>query len=452
MKAKKLSIEQLFIIVALTTGILFAFMNPFAQEPDGWTHFMRSLDVSYGNVFAPLTDNYGDSYLMYLPANITDIGFRVLETMCADGVAYTEHMKNLWFTEELRPIEGLGEFHSLYYLPQAIGLFLARILGLSVYGHMVMARVVNLLSYTALAYTGLRFMPRYRNIYLVVALLPMTVYQAASFSYDSMLNGLSFLFIGLCFHYAYKKETLTWKDTLWLGVILGLLFLCKYVYACMGLLVFLIPMKKFGEKKNYWIAFGLAMGILVLMMASTFINIPGWSNATDTTVAGAESELTQFGYMLEHPMAVIKAFFFTIGMYFSKYIDHVNTLGWLNYPLEPIRYIIPIFVSCVALLDTQDLRVKQEKKDKLLYICTFAITVSAGMLGLYLFDEISNPVGSPLMLGYQGRYAIPVLMLLMMLLPNKKIENKIEHFSVKVVGFMAVMLCLANVMLYVLCY
>ena len=78
--------------------------------------------------------------------------------------------------------------------------------------------------------------------------------------------GLCFLFIALCMNYAYSKETLKTKHVMILGVILALLCLCKYVYVCLGILVFIIPMKKFEDKKSYWKAFFAALIPIVIIL------------------------------------------------------------------------------------------------------------------------------------------------------------------------------------------
>lgn len=444
-------IERVFVVVALTAGIVYAFINPFGQEPDGWVHFTRAMDVSYGNWLAPFVDNNGSSMIMNLPANIHEIAFRKVETTGADAVSYMQNIKSLYLSKEVVAVDGLGGFTSLFYMPQALGLCVGRLMGLSVFGLMVWGRLFNLITYITLTYFGLKKMPVYKNVFLVVALMPMTIYQAASFSYDGMLMGLCFLFIGLCFHYAYQKETLSWKNVIILGVILGLLCLCKYVYVCIGLLVFIIPIKKFGDVKKYWKSFAIALIPIVVILGAMLLKSSVITVSTETVTDGVD-QITPLGYVLANPMFLIKVIIRTIPIKFSFYVEQLSTLGWLNFVLEPLRYLLPIFACVVAVLDTKEVSERQTIKDKIIYLSTFAITVLAGMLGLYLMDTVANPVGTTVIQGYQGRYTIPVLMLLLMAMGSKKIENKIEHFSYKVVGVMSMFLCATAVILIHYCY
>lgn len=449
---KNLALEQKFAVIAILGGMIFAFINPFGQEPDGWVHFLRSMDVSSGNVLLPLWDNNGGSSLMRLPENINDIQFSVVNPNAGEGISYMENVRNVHFTKEIVDAEGLGGFTSLFYLPQALGICIARVFGLSAYGYMIWGRIINLLTYVALTYLAVKKTPIFRNLFMVVALLPMTLYQAASFSYDATLMGLCFLFTALCFEYAYKKDRLSWKNVIWLGVILGLLFTCKYVYVCIGLLVFLIPMKKFEDKKAYWKSFAIALIpfvaiVLCLFMASSVPSLPG-SGAEGSEV----TQVTQLDFILQNPLAFVKTFVRTITMYFSYYMEQLNTLGWLKYTLGALEFVIPMFMISVAVLDGNEYQEKINTKNRVLMFLTFVTVISVGLVGLYLFDSVANPVGAPTILGYQGRYTIPVLILGFATFNSNRVKNEMKDFSNKVTGICGLILVYASVMVFGKCY
>ena len=449
---KKVDVEKIFFFVAFFSGLLFVFITPFGQEPDGWVHFTRSMDVAEANLLLPFWDNNGSSSVMKLPENINDIGFRKINPDIAEGTSYMNNIKQLHFSENIIAMEGMGGFCSLFYLPQAIGICIAKTFGMTVYGYMLWGRIINLLAYVTLAYIGLKKMPVFKNIYMVIALLPMSIFQAASFSYDAVLCGLCFLFIGICFYYAYEKENLTWKDVLCLGVILALLLLCKYVYVCIGLLVFIIPMKKFGDTKNYWKSFGIALLPIIVMIGFVLMNSGVPVSAPANSASSEVAQISQLGYVLQNPMFAVKVFVRSCISNFNIYVEQLTILGWLNYSLGVLEYLIPIFMVVVAFLDTKEYTDKITVKDRIIYFATFVIVVSAGMMGLYLMDGVANPVGEPIIRGYQGRYTIPVLMLLLTSLPSKNVENKIGDFSHKVVGTMALALAYSSIMVLYKCY
>lgn len=451
-KKMEISLEVMFVVIALCIGMIFAYVNPFGQEADGWIHFQRSVDVASGNWLLPFVDNNGNSALFRLPENIDEIDFRVVNPGGAEGYAMTEKVKAVYLSDKYIEVESMGGFASLFYAPQALGIVIANLLGLSVYGTMLCSRICNLMVYIALAAYGLKKMPIYRNIYLVIALLPMTLYQAASFSYDALLNGLSFLFIGLCFNYAYEKEQLKVRDALGLGIILSMLFYCKYVYVCLGLLVFIIPVKKFGDIKQYLKSFLIAICPLILCVVVMLSGL--FMPPVDTTTAAAESisGVSQIDYVLENPLRIIKVLLNTFVLYTDLYIKDLNTFGWLNYSLAIAEYFVPIVMVFVALLYDKNAQEKVTTKDRVLYVVTFFVVVCAGMMGMFLCNTLVNPYAATSILGYQGRYMIPVLMLPMAALSSKRVKCEVEHFSLRLASVMAFTSLYAAIQLSYQCY
>ena len=451
---KALSVEKLFIIVAISCGIAIAIVNPFGQEPDGWIHFLRTVDVSYGNITAPWFNNAHESGYNRLPANINDLAFKVIEPSAGEGWSYLQNLIKMKFSEETILVPGDTAYTSLYYLPQALGTLLGRTLGMNIYLCMILARVFNLLGYVVLTYWALKLMPLYKNLFAVIALLPMTIYQAASYSPDALLMGICFLFTAICFYYAFgEKEILTWRNVIILGVLLALMFTCKYIYVCLGLLAFLIPKRKFGSTLNYWKSFGIAVLPFILVMVVCFLLGAGGAEiATENELVVGPAQMTQFEYVKAHPLVLVKALVKSLITYFDMYVQYLNTLGWLNYPLKVFQPIIPCFMVGIACLDTEGIKKSIKTSHKVLCFFTGCITVAVSMIGLYLMDNIANPVGAGIILGYQTRYAIPCLVLLLMVFGSKKVENRIPRFSLKVLGCMEVFLIGTILLLVRICY
>ena len=156
--------------------------------------------------------------------------------------------------------------------------------------------------------------------------------------------------------------------------------------------------------------------------------------------------------MRERPLAVVKVFIHTIENYFNVYVQWLNTLGWMNYSLDILKTIIPCFMIVIACLDTEGVQQKIKIQHKILCIMTGVVTVTVSMLGLYLMDSNANPVGAELILGYQPRYAIPCMVLLLAVFTSGKVTNRIKGFSVKVLGCMGVFLAYSIMTLVQICY
>lgn len=438
---------NMFLVIAMVVGITMAYINPPFQECDGITHYLWATDVSYGNLLHPLVNlsSHGDDRTT-APVNWAEVDYHVIEPRTGEGKEYIEQLKNLHLSNTTGEVGLQAAPVSLFYYPQALGLFMARIFGMSVYGGVVLSRIFNLFAFLAITYLAIRITPILKNTMAVIALFPITVYQAASDSPDALLNSVCFLFVALCFYYAYgEKERLGWKDALTLGALLGVVFLCKYVYACLGLLVFLIPMRKFGTKKEYGKCFLIAMIPFVVLAGIGMMNMFSSVSAGQAVGTGAEGVaegVTQMQYLLGHPKLIIQVLIGTFMTKFDSFMIWLNTLGTLNCSLGPMIYIVPMFAVFTGCLDNYGTYYRIKRKDKILGLAAFLLTCMGVIMGIYMDGRI-NPVGALVVEGVQGRYFIPALPVLFLALNQKNVRNDNKHFSATVIGIMGVMLLLA---------
>lgn len=442
---------NLFLVIALCFGIAMACINPPFQECDGWFHYLLAMDVSYGNVFYPVVNlSSHENGLIIVPENIDDIDFCILEPYSGDGQEFVRHLKETRFSKNTKEMGLNGKTASVFYYPQALGIFLGRLFNLSVYSGVMLSRFFNLLVFAALTYMAVKITPIMKCTLAAAALFPMTIYQASSNSSDGMNMGLCFLFTAVCFSYGYgKKECLSWKDVLNLGGLLGLIFLYRFVYVCLGVLVFLIPKEKFGSKKQYWKCF--FVGLLPLAVLGSI----GMVNLTSIVAQGQASALsggiTQIQYLMQHPLFVIKVLYTTFLQKFQEYMTGLNTLGSLNYVLGPLVFIVPLVVTFIGAVDRNEACEKIKRKDIL--VCLSAISmVSIGIaMGLYIGDGRINEVGALAIQGIQGRYFIPLIPVFFLVVSPKGITNNVKHFSEKVMGILAVILMFSLYLLHGCC-
>lgn len=443
--------ENYFVILAVSFGLFFAFVNPPVQECDGITHLVRSFDVSYGNVLAPLKNITHEKKEVILPADFSEAQWTVVDPAAQDAVAYRNRLQNMHFSKETVTVIYPGSIPAFAYYPQAFGLKLGRMLNLSVYMCVVLSRIFNLFNYIAITYFAIRFMPAFKNLMTAVALMPLALYQAASDSPDAVLNALCFLFISLCCYYAFDdKKPLTWKHTFVLGWILAGLFTIKYVYVFLGLLVFMIPKKRFESKRAYWIAFGIALLPLAVLGGVQWMNITRGVNYMVEMGAGGAG-ITQTQYLKLHPLHIVKVYAKTMFFMSEWFIESMYIFGWLNCSLGLLTYAGPCFIALVGLLDVKEANLLKTKmssrRNRILMLAAFGMVFALVLFGLYIADSVANPVGADIILGVQGRYFIALLPLVFMALHSSKVKNEIEHFALKVSGIAGVMLLYASLIL-----
>ena len=169
-----------FLVLALCFGIVMACVNPPFQECDGWMHYLWATDVSYGNVASPVLSLSHQEGIALVPKNINEFGYHIIKPDTGEGGEYIQYLKSVKASSKCIEMKLADVPSSLFYYPQALGLFLSRVFSMSVYGGVVLSRICNLLVFLFLAYLALRITPVFKNIMAVIGLFPITIYQAAS--------------------------------------------------------------------------------------------------------------------------------------------------------------------------------------------------------------------------------------------------------------------------------
>lgn len=449
---------MLYFIVVMIAGTFLAVLNPLDQECDGNVHFFRSSDVSYGNVLGPFCVINHDPRYEEIPGNFDEYPFWVLTADQKEAPEYNRRLKKIETTWETKDYYDPRSYSSFYYYPQAFGLVIARVLQCSAYGATIWAHMMNLLAYAIITAIAVKIMPVYKNFFMTACLMPMCVYLAASFSTDSLINAFCFLFIALCFHFAYDdfEVNLGIKQMLPMGLLLWLIYTSKYVYAVLGLLVLLIPKEKFGTKKKYWKTFAVSLipvvAFIIFQIASgAFVPEYGTLEVLGQTQeeAGTGSTMypgmTQMEFVLAYPIEFLKILLRTIYSGLTDWTVGMNTFGWMKVGMEPVTYWLPVILIAVLLFDTG---VAFKTWHKVLMGITSLVLICAVIASIYIFDEASNIVGWPKARGIQGRYFLILIPLLGMCFVPQKIESKVKNLNYKVLGLMSVVLALTVYIFY----
>ncbi|MBR1817085.1 MAG: DUF2142 domain-containing protein [Lachnospiraceae bacterium] len=453
---KIFALENMFLILALIFGLAITFIGTPLQECDGWEHFIRSVDVSYGNLLAPVVILNHDGGQAVVPENFGEVTFNITKPETDEGIEFRNILKSIKPSKKSMKMIFYAGTMSVFYYPQALGIFIGRLFGLSFYGWVTCGRLFNLLVYIILSYFAIKLTPILKNAMIVIALLPMSLYQAASFSPDSMLNGLCFLFVSLVFYYAYgKKQEISTKDVLKLGFILGFILLCKYVYAALGLLVFLIPKEKFGDKKEYIKKFliGIIPIIILGFIAgyAAFSAVTSGGEAAKERIAEGVASMTPFQFLLDNPVNVIRLLISSFLHKLSDFILWLDVLGSLNYPLGPLIYIVPMFIFYVFGSEVYEPHIHIDVKDKLIAIIAVFIIYAGIVIGIYIGDTTVNYAGNYIVQGVQGRYFIAALPAIAFAFAPRKRTSENKYFSYKLLLCEFLILCIMTYFLKVNC-
>jgi uncharacterized membrane protein len=314
------------------------------------------------------------------------------------------------------------------YLPQAIGIALARVFHMGYVPMVMIGRLFNLLAFTAMSYFAYRIMPFKKEVIMAVSALPMTLHLAASYSYDSSFIGLSMMFVAWCFYLAFEKDKITIKDVVILALLLILLEPGKIVYLPLAGICLFIPSAKFQSKKQYWISFVCVLGgmlLAVFLVNKLVLSI--WSTRTESYVGWSEAAGYTLSDVLSRPYDIVMVYYKTFVTQLDYYL--VTMLGGFLGNLDPNLTVPPfcLLLLCYGLFVSVVRREGEEVPFKswqkwftLLLVFLSACLVLASMLLGYTPREMDYIVG------IQGRYFIPLLPLVLLPIFDKRLVLKVD--------------------------
>lgn len=312
------------------------------------------------------------------------------------------------------------------YLPQALGIALARLLHLGYIPLVYLGRLFNLLAFTAIACLAVSIMPFRKEVLMAVSCLPMTLNLAASMSYDTMVIALSMLLIAWCFYLAYGKKEITTKDVVVLAMILVLLEPCKIVYLPIAGICLLIPAAKFPSKKRYWISVAAVIAVMAIAVFLTnHVVLSAWVGNTDNVIVWEGTPGYTLGDVLKEPYQTFKIYYETL----VTQLDYYQTtmlggfLGNLDTDLSVPYFCLALLWIIMALSavrvegETAPVTWGQKAWIAVLLFLGLCLVLASMLLGW-------TPKGYTYITGIQGRYFLPYLPLLLLLVFDRNLVLK----------------------------
>jgi len=302
------------------------------------------------------------------------------------------------------------------------------------------ARLFNFFSWLILIYFALSLVPVYKWLFMLLALTPMSIFQAASISPDALTNGVAFLFISIIFRLALdNKASFKKLDLIILIMLLIFLTLSRYAYGFMYFLFFIIPVKKSRSLRNYLKAATLLFisTCLTLLVGGLFVkHIYDSVDPTVSYYGGAMDFIhpyLQCNFLLTHMGYYLNTVLATFWKHNFFIHSFIGRLGWLDTHL-PYTYIIMALLTLIVMglfENNEDVKIIISKKLIILIsICTVIFTI-----GLLLYLSWT-PVGGAVIEGIQERYFIPIAPIIFSLFSNR--YNKLNGNTIAFISLIYV--------------
>ena len=416
--------DNLFLIICLISGGIFIFITPLLWGFDEIAHFNRVYQISEGNY---LPSNYNGSQNGFIPKNLYELNFLVYADLM-DNNNHSRHIDNIknysilgsnFFSKEYYTAPISTSYSVVAYFGPVISLYISKIINLNIADTIYFARFASLAVYMVLVWLAIKYQ-RYEKLkwlLFVVALMPVSIFQASMVTVDGIAIALSVLFISLLLNIIDGKpnKLISKKYLLIISLVGVMLPLAKFNYIFLTFGLILIPKAKFASAKISYIY--KTVSILVAVIISglwTFITKPTRAIDMSPRPDGLMvSPPDQLNYILTNPidytLTFIKTIIYNGNTYYS---DIFSLLGW-NYVRLPalITALLSILIF-IAVINTKSL--VNRTKNKILMLNIF---IFAGIASIFAILYIAfTPVSSSIVDGVQGRYFIPFLLPILLLI------------------------------------
>jgi uncharacterized membrane protein len=408
--AGRIRLEYLFLVIALVWGTAQVFIVPPLQVPDEGDHWFRAWAIADGQIFADrqgmvrLPGSFAPAADLYQHLALTGKPLPLSLAGQPGFSGYEQLFNGSGSPGTIKVISRVASYGPAGYLPQVAGIEIGRLLGAPPLTSFYLARLGNLLAAVALLFFAIRLAPFGKQLFLLLALLPMTMFEFASVSSDALTTAGAMFFISLLL-WASRRETLRGRD---LALVLGssaLLLNVKPGYWALLLLLLLLRPAQLGGRPRYvafvvanvFVAVGVFLAIFMLTAVEARASAAGGANA-------------QLLFILHQPLAFARILLANIRHNGIKWgMQTIGVLGWLRINLWPGFYLFVVaaglgFVFCMK----EDVGL-QRRQRALLAAAGVAVFLTMAV-ALYAFLE---PVGSTRVF-FQGRYLAPVVLLLLL--------------------------------------
>ena len=431
--------QRVYIPVCIFLGILYMLVIPVYSVPDEYAHIDTSYSLSNrllgierpagmdGYDYRREIDVETEEYFTY---NVTTDDYRRL---------YKEFL-TVVPKQELTPCVMRAtdsNVNILYFAPSAIGIAIGRALQLSTLPVYLMGRLFNLLAFVLLTYLAIRRLDGMKEVFFAYAALPIGLQQAASYSYDSMLDAMGLLFFACCVYFACSKRAQGPVDVfLLLFTSLQMVTVKGSVYFPLCLFLLLIPLErrwKWTRNIPFFVLMGgfICLGFLQGNISSLLTRLLPGSGTRVNAFTG--SEVYTFGYLLRHPMSLVRLYGNTILSEGNRLIYEFfgGKMGSVKNVQMPWIYpcIFMVLFAIAVYRNRKDYSLRRISKA----LCAAVPVMAFLLIGLAML--LANTARDMHYIsGLQGRYYIPVMLIpTLCLIKNASVQESQALENTKII-------------------
>lgn len=437
--------ENLFLLIFLTFGMAFILITPPGQNPDELTHVQRAWQLAGLDVLSDGNDQTLENDIGgYLPSGLLsyfiDNGYfySTDQSHKFGGLSYSIDKQHVPKTKYVfQDFKGAALYSPVGYIPYVPIVWIGEVFNTPISITFYLMRMAALILAAFVMFVAIKVTPIGKWIFFVIGLLPMFISQSASVSIDWAVLSMCSLFIAFILSLASKKSNINSRSSLALLFLVLAIVLTKVTYAPIALCALLIPLlnQKYRNTKSL-------MYVFIPIIIAAIIGLI-WLKLTSYIggQAGADIE-AQKEFIATNPLEylaiIIRTFITSTDPNTTPiiWLAFFGNFGYLSAPL-PMIFILLSFSSLlfsIGLSEKEESTTLLSRKNafsaRLVIGASALITTTGISTALYLYF---TDVGAMTVRGIQGRYLIPVALLIMLAFKGFmqfKNQEKIKIFAV----------------------
>ena len=451
-------IEKIAVIaVSLFSLVSLIVLTP-GSTPDEPAHYLISYNYSDYMLAVPLrVDNYETPDANHLYMRDCDRDFFVnCKDLTVKPVNYSNVSNRFDFvsretTLNLTDTESLGSGSidrnppaPLGYMLSALGISVGRILHLGGAPTYYLGRIFNIAAFVIMLYWAIKIIPVGKELLLVISLFPMVQQTTASYSYDSFILGIAFIFTALLISILYSPDKVSLKQLIVLSVLCFIIAPSKLVYFPLVGGVLAIQNSKIPFKKpvlvKLAVVFAGVLGLLVfqaqnihtyLTLRTVMADSVSSSNIVSVIQMAPVAVRHSVSEFIADPLAFIELLLMTLYINAPWYLSTLvgGSLGWFQISTPISIYIVYLVFMLAAVIKNEN---EVPFINKLSRVWFRVLVLGSALLVILSMAIAYEHPTFEYIDGIQGRYFLPALPLLLLTFRTKNVSLN-ANFSKKLI-------------------
>jgi uncharacterized membrane protein len=450
--ASAFSPVHLFVLLSILFGVPAVFLVPPLRGADEPAHFLRAYGITQGQVIPSLADSQGRKGI-FLPRELeADYAFFEAARYRFGSKGFDYHQVFSEYAQHRAASSAPGHdrdavfvlyagsegYGPVVYLPYVMAAIVARLAGFDFVPMLWTMRLLGFVLATAVAAYAILIVPRLQWAFVVIAMLPISLYERAIVSADGAALSFTMVVTALSLRAACGRRAEPVLRSTWMT----LCVLAKPSHTAFALLE--VMARPVGELRQRWpaallvIAPGLILAVAWVVMASA--DMAAWRMIEGTGEPAEHFDIGwKLGFLLQHPQHFLQAVVGTLGGAGELWREMLGVLGWRDTHVAEFVYGL----LSAALLGCCLTPLGLDRPARLRVAATAALTVVGYGVAVFLIFYLAwTPIETDRVHGIQGRYftmALPPAAVAIAALiergPDEKITAAVGITAVLIAGW-----------------